>query len=142
MKLVENSKNLDIQLTRYDFLMENLRGLLQYEQKTMPTITPLPSFLIAQYEGKRDKLVMDHLTALFEAAKSKTPVGSSVKSAIGHLNKVLLKLRDHRDKLQAKTASVRLERNIVDKIHRVQLEGFLEAAKRDGLSHPRAPRSS
>ena len=62
MKLVENSKNLDIQLTRYDFLMENLRGLLQYEQKTIPTITPLPSFLIAQYEGKRDKLVMDHLT--------------------------------------------------------------------------------
>jgi len=28
MKLVENSKNLDVQLTRYDFLLENLRGLL------------------------------------------------------------------------------------------------------------------
>lgn len=130
MKLVENSKNLDVQLTRHDFLMENLRGLLQYQQKDIPTITPLPSSLIAQFEGKRDKLVIDHLTAGFEAAKAKAPVGSSVKSTIGRLNKVLMKLRDHQDKLQAKSAGTRLERGIVDEIHRVQFEGYIEAAKK------------
>lgn len=130
MRLVDNSKNLDVQLSRYEFLMENLRGLLHYEQKTISTISPLPSFLIGQYEGKRDRLVIDHLTALFDAAKSKAPVGSSAKSIIGRLNKVLMKLRDHQQKLQAKTAIARLERSIVDEIHRVQFEGYLEAAKK------------
>ena len=46
MKLVDGSKNLDVQLTRYDFLMENLRALLVYEEKGIPTCSPLPSFIL------------------------------------------------------------------------------------------------
>jgi len=130
MKLIEESQNLDVQLTRYDFLMENLRALLNYEQKGIPTISPLSSFLFKEYQGKKDALVVKHLTAAFDAAIEKTPITTSAKTKVNRLSKVLIKLRDHKEKLVDRTAVDQLERRIVDAIHKVQLEGYLEAAQK------------
>lgn len=130
MKLVDESKNLDVQITRYDFLMENLRALLVYEKKGIPTISPLPSFLHQQYAGKRDKLVLDHLASAFEAATYRVPLTISAKSKINQLNKILLKARDYKDRLVTRTSLDALERRIIEMIHKIQLEGYLNDASK------------
>lgn len=43
---------------------------------------------------------------------------------------MLLKLRDHKDKLTNKNFLEDLERQIISTLHNVQLEGYLDAAKR------------
>jgi hypothetical protein len=85
LKLVDSSKNLDVQLTRYDFLMENLRALLVYEQKGIPTCSPLPSFILRDYENRRDKLVFDHLSSAFRLASERVPVSRTTKSKLNQL---------------------------------------------------------
>ena len=43
IKLVNESKNMSTQLSRYDLLREHAQVLLNYEHKGIPTISPSPS---------------------------------------------------------------------------------------------------
>jgi len=40
IKLVNESKNMNTQLSRYDLLKEHVQALLEYEHKRIPTISP------------------------------------------------------------------------------------------------------
>jgi len=129
-KLVEESSNLDVQLSRYDFLMENLYGLLKYERKGIATCSPAPSVFINTYRGRKDEIIVKYLKSALETAKEKMPLASSVKTKINQLTKILLKVRDYKSKVTDAALLKPTEQEIVDLIHRIQLDGYLDAAKK------------
>lgn len=60
-KLLENQTDMEISLKRCTVIINKVREILKYEKKGIPTYTPLPSELIAEYTEKHDKIIMESM---------------------------------------------------------------------------------
>lgn len=130
LKLVRESKKLDTQLSRCDLIVEHASALMKYEQLGIPTLNPLPSAFVQEYQAMHDQIIVDGLTTEFENARSKAEVAPSVTSKVNLLSKALLKVREY--KLKANNPSIldSLEQQISQLIQNIQLAGYLDAARK------------
>ncbi len=130
LKLVRESKKLDTQLSRCDLIIEHASALMKYEQLGIPTLNPLPSALIKEFQPMHDQIIVDALTSEFENARSKAEVAPSVTIKVNLLSKVLLKVREYKPKANNPSILDSLERQISQLIQDTQLAGYLDSAKK------------
>ena len=60
-KLLENPTDDNITRKQYKLILNKAKEILKYEQKGIPTYTPLPSEIIKKYVSKHDKLIMESM---------------------------------------------------------------------------------
>ena len=130
MKLVKSSKKLDIKLSRSDLLIQHASALLKYEERGIPTLKPLPSVLAKEYQAQRDPMIFNFLTSEFESLKANLNVTASVKSKVNSLSKLLLKIREYKALVSKANILDALEGEVTDLVHKTQLSGYLDEAKK------------
>lgn len=129
-KLIGQSTKLDTQLSRCDLFLQHAKALLLYERKGIPTVNPLPSSLIEQYQKKRNTLLCEGLERIVNEAIAKANLSPNIKTKIGHASKAFLKLREYHDMVASSVLLEGLGQKLRDYIHRAQLGAYLEAANK------------
>jgi hypothetical protein len=130
MKLVNESKNMNVRISRYDLLIEHVEALLEYEKRGIPTIDPPPSKVLSERPELRDKIVVQGVTEEVEKLLAKAEIASSPKTSINEANKALLKIRESKNQLIDKTKLDELETKVKRLSHETQLNSFLDAARK------------
>lgn len=130
MRLIEESKKLDTQISRCDLLLEHATELAEYEKRGIPSIKPPPSALLQGYRQIRDELILAGLDAAIQTAQAKADIATTTKSKINHLSKALLKVREYKTKSSDPTALHVLETELVSLIDQTELDGYLEKARK------------
>lgn len=133
VKIISNSKSIDTRLSRLDVLLEHANALLRYEQRGISTIDPPPSYLVNRFSEMRDQIILESLKADVASGASKAAVASTTQTKVNALSKVLLKIREYKskaDKPESLSTFERLERQVSNSIQKIQLEGYLNAAKK------------
>ncbi len=130
IKLVNESKNMNTQLSRYDLLREHAQALLEYEHKGIPTVSPSPSQFLSEYTTNRDQIVLDGVTAEVEKALDRAEISATTRTSINEANKALLKIREGKKELNDKAKLDQLEARIRHFSHEKQLNEYLEAARK------------
>jgi hypothetical protein len=134
VRLVMESSKLDTRVSRCDLILQHATALINYERCGIPTLNPLPSTLAREYRDKRDTIVLEGLEKLVADGIAKADLITNPKAKIGHVSKVLFKLRQYKDEYQGKigdpTLLDGLEARLKDTIHGLQLNSYLEAAEK------------
>lgn len=130
MALIDKSKKLDTQISRCELLLEHAAELAEYEKRGIPTVKPPPSALLQEYTGRRDELILQGLAAIVEAAQAKAEVATTSKAKINQLSKALLKVREYKMKTSDPAALDALEMKLGSLIHQIELDGYLEKARK------------
>ena len=129
-KIIDSSKNLSTKLSRCDTIIQHAEELVKYEQKGIPTIQPIPSELITKIKQVKEDIIIKSLEEDLERAIDKATLASTQSTKISDLNKLLLKVRDFKEILNDNNKINEIEKKANNFRHRIQLEGFLEAAKK------------
>lgn len=129
-KLVEASAKLETRLSRCDVIIEHAHGLFDYEAHGIPTITPPPSQLIQATIVLKDQLMLDAMRAEVVAARRKADVAPGAKGKISALTKALLMVREYKTKTSGPGILNAIERDLEAQLHRIQLDGYLDEAKK------------
>lgn len=130
IKLVETSKKINIKISRCDLIVERSLQLKEYEDKNIPTLTPLPSVLAARYTEKKDDVIVSHIQNMFTKANQKAAVIDSPKSKISQFQKVLLEVQELKPKLTANSKLDGVEKQVKDAIHNVRLGDLMDKANK------------
>jgi len=128
-KLVEESKELEAQLSQCDHIAEHAEALLQYEERGIPTIKPSPSELIRVYRDGKDDLILKNAEREAESALAATEIMAGPEAKAGHLSKALAKIREYKTKLDKAGHLGALEKKMADLVHQTQLTVYLEEAR-------------
>jgi hypothetical protein len=128
-KLVEESKELDEQLSQCDSLAEHAEALLQYEERGIATIRPLPSELIRVYRDGKDDLILRSAEREVESAIAAAKVMAGPDAKASQLSKALAKIRDYKTKLGKAGHLDAVERKMADLVHQTQLTVYLDEAR-------------
>jgi hypothetical protein len=75
-------------------------------------------------------VILRGLESTVSDARAKADVAVSGKTKIGHLTKALLTIRDYKGKASSPNLLAGLERDVADLLHQVQLDIFLDAARK------------
>lgn len=130
LKLVEESKNLEVKLSRYDLLIECAQALERYERHGIPTIDPHPSEILERYRGKKDKLILAFLSEELGKLSSKISFSGSPKVKVNYLLKMLLKIRDYKSRTDKPNSLDDLDQTVALQINTIQLGALLDEAKK------------
>jgi len=130
IKLVNESKNMSTQLSRYDLLREHAQALLKYEHKRIPTISPSPSKFLSEYTTNRDQIVLEGVTAEVEKVLAKAEIATTPHTSINEANKALFKIIESKKELNDQAKLDQLEARIRHFSHEKQLNEYLEAARK------------
>lgn len=126
--IIEQSRNLDTKLSRIQLLLDHLRALQKYEERSITTIRPAPSEAIRIYVLRRQQEVAKHAELAHDDAISKAEVGGSGKAKIACLTKGLLKLKDLSQ--YEPTNLARLTRSLQEQIAKVTMADYLGKARK------------
>lgn len=129
-KIVDESKNLETRLSRLALLLEHANALCKYEQRGIPVLNPPASALIEKCQGKREQIISEGLRAIVEEAERKSAAATTVQSRITPLSKALLKIREYAEKVDDRSSLTSTEKGVMDNIHRIQLDGYLDQARK------------
>ena len=127
---IEKSKKLDTQLSRYDFMIDQLSELKKYEDRGISTTTPAPSELTRTFREKKDTIAVETLQSEFQRAQEKARTAATARSRTTPLTKMLLRVQDYRNQVSSPEVLSELEATVSSLIHKTQLDGLLEAAKK------------
>lgn len=130
MKLIEESKNLKTRLGRCDTLIEHARELTRYENLGINTITPSPSDLVSAYLARKDEIIVDNIEQYLIMAETKVEIADTSRKKINEYNKVLLEIEDVKTELTDKERLNKLQLEIKTKVHKIQFDSYLDAAKK------------
>lgn len=128
IKVVMKSKNLDTKLSRLDFIIEQATYLLEYENKNINMFTINPSVIIEMANKDKIEAVIETLTEEFNKTLLKIDVTTSFTSKLNEINKLHLKIQNYKNIQNTKMDD--LEKKVKNKKHEIQLDSFLEAAKK------------
>jgi len=117
-------------LSRCDLLVEHAKALLKYERKGIPTVSPSPSQLLTEYTAMRDQIVLEGVTAEVEKALAKAEISATPRTSINEVNKALFKIREGKQELRDQTKLNQLEARVRRFSHEIQLNAYLEAARK------------
>lgn len=129
-KIIAKSKKLDVQLSRYDLMIEQLEALKQYEEKGIPTVDEPPSKWLQECKKRKDEFIYEGLKLELKDAQNKTEITTSMTAKINQLSKVLVKIREYKDKIKNPSDLNLLEKTASDFIHKIQLNSYLDAANK------------
>lgn len=130
IKIISKSKKMDVRLSRCDLLIEHAKILLEYEQRGIPTIAPLPSQLLLEYDGMHDKIVLESVVADVEKALTKVKIASTPSTRVSETTKALFKIQEGKKELRNSAALNALESHVRRVSHEAQLDAYLEAARK------------
>jgi hypothetical protein len=129
-ELLEVSTKLDTRLSRCDIILEQARGLLDYERHGVSTISPQPSELIRLTVARKDRLIVEAMHAAVLEAQSKVDVAEGAKPKLAALRKVLLTIREYAAKTNGPEILSTIERDLEARLHRIELSGYLDEAEK------------
>jgi hypothetical protein len=130
IELVKKSTKLDTRLSRCDLLLEQAQSLTRYEVLGIPTLSPSPSQLVHRYRAERERLIVEGLQAELDAAHSRATLAVSPKTKVNHLSKALLRIREFKAKTVDPTALNHMDECTASEIQQIQLNGYLEEARK------------
>ncbi len=128
-RLIENSKNLDVRLSRCDVIVENAQALMKFENKGIDVISPLPSQYINRYSSEKSEILNAGLAEEIRRAFEKSNLGTSSSAKISPLAKVALRINDFRQKYPSNNNLEMLEKGVKKSIDEIQFQSFLKNAK-------------
>lgn len=130
-ELIMKSKKLDTKLSRLDLIIEHAKALLRYEEKNIRVIKPLPSQIIEAAESDRESIIIDGVRAEVEKIMTKANLSTTHKAKINQATKALEKVIEGKNLLLENASKLdTLEKELKVFIHKVQLDTYLEAAKK------------
>ena len=127
-EIIERSKNLSTKVSRAECIIQRLEGLLRYENKGIPTIKPAPSALLAQWQEKKDVIILDDINAALNVANAKAVSSKSDKLKHRAFIRVFSKIMTFRNKLTDPT--------VLDRVRDMVLRTTLELEERIKNSKP------
>jgi hypothetical protein len=130
MRLAKIGKTFDTRLSRCGVAIEQAEALLKFELKGVGTVSPSPSVILAEYRPLRTNLIIEEAEAVAAKAFEKAGVATSTKAKERALSAGLLKVREVAQHLEDRSRAEGLEQRLRREIHRVTLDGFLEAARK------------
>ncbi len=128
LKLVQESKNLEIRLSRLKEMLKHLYVLTKYEEKGIPTIDPLPSVIYKEFYYKNDQIVIEHIETEVEKARKKNETAATVKTKKGNIIKVIQKIEDYREKMDKSEKLNGIINKLKTEAHDIEVAGYLEEA--------------
>ncbi|MDD5556781.1 MAG: hypothetical protein PHN82_05965 [bacterium] len=130
MRLVREGKTFGTRLSRCDLVIEHAVHLAKFERKGVPTVSPSPSVIVSRYRALRTRLILDEANTVADKAREKASVASTPKARERALAAGILKVREVAETLDDTSGVKTLEQRLRHEIHRVTLDGFLEAARK------------
>lgn len=130
LRLAREGKTFATRLSRCDLLLEHAEHLLQYEEKSIPTLSPLPSEILSEFRGYRDDLILEEAHQVAQKAKAKSEVASTITAKHNALASGLLKAQEIIQNSSDTLIGEELEHELKFLMHKAKLDGFLEAAKK------------
>ena len=130
LKLARQGKTFLTRLSRCDLLLEHAEHLLQYEQKGIPTLAPLPSEILSDFKPYRDDLILEEAHQAAKKAKAKAQVAATTTSKHNALGSGLLKVKEIMQNSSDPSIGETIELELKSLIHKAKLDGFLEAARK------------
>lgn len=130
IELARKGKTFSTRLSRCDLLLEHARCLLKYEGMNIQTISPTPSEILVEYGDYRDKLIIEEACKVADKGKAKAEVAATIASKYNALANSLIKVKDIFKNLSNPTFGKKVEKELKFLIHKIKLDGFLDAAKK------------
>jgi len=130
LEIINKSKKLDTRISRCELFLDHASKLLMYENKSIPTMEPLPSRLIQKYGLIKDNIINEGLEEEVEKALSNAELAATPKTKINNANKALLKIREYKKELNNHSKAETLDSRIKKFTHETQLNSFLEKARK------------
>jgi hypothetical protein len=130
MKLAHDGKTFATRLSRCDILIQHCEKLLKYEQKGIPTTTPLPSKIISDFKPYRDEIILEEAKKAADKAKSQAEVAATPTSKSSALGRGLLKVQEIKENSSDPSSIQEIESELKSLMHQSKLDGFLDAAKK------------
>lgn len=128
--LVLASAKLDTRLSRCDVIMDQARGLLDYEQHGVSTIEPPPLELIRSMTALKDRLILEAMQAAVLDAQRKADVAQGAKAKTTALRKTLLTVREYAAKTSSPEVLSTIEQDLELRLRQIQLNGYLDEAQK------------
>lgn len=128
MKLMQESRKWDFELSRCEMILENAEAMLGYEKRGIHTLTPVPSELLRHYGPKRDQLVLKVFECRVEEILGRLEASITVEEKVRQLSELLDKIRENKPKSQNPMHLSILERRVHRLIHQTQLSSYCDEA--------------
>jgi hypothetical protein len=87
--LVSKGKTLETRLSRCDLIVEQAKALQRFQARCIPTLNPLPSQIVSDFQEKRSLIILDSLREEVNKAQQKAAVALGAKQKIAPLSKTL-----------------------------------------------------
>jgi len=130
MRLAREGKTFATRLSRCELTLEHAKFLERFERKGVPTISPAPSTIVREFRNLHGSLIEEEAASVSMKAFSKAEIATSPKAKERALASGLLKVRELATLSEGCAAVRRTEQDLRNEIHRVTLEGFLDAARK------------
>ena len=130
MRLAHEGKTFGTRLSRCELVIEHVEFLLEFEKKDIPTVSPPPSRILRECRTLRTKIIVEEASGITEKAFEKSGLAVTPKSKERALADAILKVREVSRSLEERSRVDALEKRIRSAIHRVTLDGYLNAARK------------
>ena len=129
-KIIQKSKNLDVQLSRCDLIVEYANALIKYEKCNIETVKPRPSELVSKYTNEKEYIILKGLQTRVIDDNQKVRVSQSPKSKINIYTKTLLKIMEYKGRMKNPSKLDVIESDVKMAIHQIQYVSYLEDAQK------------
>ena len=130
MRLAHEGKTFGTRLSRCDLAIEHAEHLSKFENKSVPTVSPSPSVILTEYRALRTQLIIEEANTVADKSFGKASVASTPKAKERALAAGILKVREVTESLEDRSLATSLEGRLRLEIHRVTLDGYIEAARK------------
>ncbi|MCY4140336.1 MAG: hypothetical protein OXF56_18985 [Rhodobacteraceae bacterium] len=130
MRLAHEGKTHGTRLSRCELAIEHAEFLFEFEQKGVPTVSPAPSSILRAYQDLRTEIIVNEASDISKKAFEKSDLATTAKSKERVLATAVLKVREVGQGLEERSYVDSLELELRKEIHRVTLDGYLNAARK------------
>ena len=130
MRLAHEGKTHGTRLSRCELAIEHAEFLLEFERKDVATVSPSPSSILRQYQNFRIEIIVAEASDVSKKAFEKSSLATTAKSKERILAAAVLKVREVGQSLEERSYVASLELKLRREIHRVTLDGYLDAARK------------
>lgn len=131
--IINKSKNFNTILSRFNVIFENIERLKKLEEEYPDVTEPKPSEIEKFYLNEKEKFIKEFLLEEVEGSMKKARDIIGIKTKINIANKAIIKIIEGRKELKEEENMEELdekEREIKVFVHKIQLDDFLEKAKK------------
>jgi hypothetical protein len=130
MRLAREGKTFSTRVSRCELVIEHATFLERFERKGVATVQPAPSVLLKEFNELRVGLIVEEANTATEGACQKAEVATTPKAKERALVVGLLKVLELAKLAEDHPRVRRAEQQLRSGIHRVTLDGYLDAARK------------